>query len=517
MPWATVRRLALAGGLFPPSSETIDRAGLAGLLRRAAARADLEPRDRRELAALLAWLEPRPDAATREGAAAGRAGGCGGWRTGTRLRLDARGLGDAVAGEAGLGLPAGMSLAVEPHLEAWRGPLWLAVTPRLAGRVLAGGDRPPDALLYPDWPVATGLPVVGGVRRGEAAWRLRWPLAVAGLRLGSWSLSAGLAPRREGPGLGDALVLDRQAPSFPAATLRRTEPFRWRGLLGPLSPSALLVRAGLVSERRITFETDAEPPRSRRDRPWFLQWLLGWEPASWLRTTFVHAAMATSRAGTLWPDLLQVGFPLLSATWNETTRGPVTDRIFAVQLEARWRDAPWPLLPARAGRAWWEYAGEDFLPDERLGFLPQLSAPASVAGVELLGRRWDLAVQYAELEHPTVLWYAHAELGDGWTQRGWPLGDRLGGGGESVSALVRWRPGRAGWQAELSGARAGWGPAATLPGEARRWRGRLAVGRPAARLAWELSVEIVREWARGTDGPRRERTWPAAGLLLQLR
>mgnify|MGYP000703531598 CR=1 FL=1 len=44
-----------------------------------------------------------------------------------------------------------------------------------------------------------------------------------------------------------------------------------------------------------------------------------------------------------------------------------------------------PLLPAAAGRVYWEYGGEDFLPDERLGLWPKVAAPASVIGAELVG------------------------------------------------------------------------------------------------------------------------------------
>ena len=72
--------------------------------------------------------------------------------------------------------------------------------------------------------------------------------------------------------------------------------------------------------------------------------------------------MATPREGTLWGDILQINFPIQGTTWSETTHGPVTDRIFSAQFEGRWRHAPWPLLPAAAGRLYWDYAGTDFLP-----------------------------------------------------------------------------------------------------------------------------------------------------------
>jgi hypothetical protein len=232
----------------------------------------------------------------------------------------------------------------------------------------------------------------------------------------------------------------------------------------------------------------------------FQQWLFTWSHTPWLRTTVTHAVMAAARGGrTLWPDLMQVNFPLLDATWSEVEHGPVTDRIFSLAFEARFRQAPWPLLP-RAGRVWWEYGGEDYRPHDFLPLVPAIAAPASLAGIELVDRRWDVGAQYLETRHPRVLWYSNTGFVDGYTHRGVLLGHPLGGAVEAWTAVVRWRPGRGDDEWELRGRTSSWQVDRSLPARARReevsfgWRADAAAhgGR------WQVSCGWVREQS-GTD------------------
>ena len=251
----------------------------------------------------------------------------------------------------------------------------------------------------------------------------------------------------------------------------------------------------MTSEQTVSYHAPGGRA-SHRAHPLLMQWLATWNHTTWWRTTVTHAVMAAPRDGhALWPDLLQANFPLLDATWNEVDYGPVTDRIVSLIMEVRFREAPWPLLPSAAGRLYWEYGGEDFLPHDALPVIPEISAPATLAGVELLGQRWDLAAEYLETRHPRVLWYSNSGYAQGFTHRGTVLGHPLGGAAEAWTALVRWRPasGTAEWQ--LRGRTAAWAMAGRLPQEARRQEITLTWRRLAGRGAWSLGAGWIGEEA----------------------
>ncbi len=496
--WFTLRRLTLQAGLFLPPYRPLSRAELQRLLITVAqddSRALADPRERYELQALLRTLgtlsaaresgQRFGDADLSAGASAAAAGGT---HLGVRAVLAYADFGEVHWGEAGYDEPAGSSARLELPLEVWWRRWWLSVTPRFQGRITAPGRQPPAGLLYPGWNRATGRLAVGEARRDQGAWRLDWPQAVAGVQLGRWSLSAGWAARRTGPGASGLLVLADTAPSFPAVTARRTAAFAWHGFLRHVAPEQLLLRCGRLSTQTVAYE-DGLTSVSREAEPWFFQWLITFRHTSWLRTTITHGALAISRSGTLWPDILQINFPLLTATWAETDRGPVTDRIFALQFEARFRNAPWPLLPAAAGRLYWEYAGEDFRPNDQLKFLPEIAAPASVAGVELVSPRWDLACEYADLVHPEVLWYSHGNFREGYSHRGRLLGHPLGGSGRSLQLWLRWRPAWTRWELQLGTARRTWGREGQTPGRAEQDALSVALRRWTAAGRWELALQ----------------------------
>jgi hypothetical protein len=421
------------------------------------------------------------------GASADASSPTGGVRLGLGSELDYAEYGDVRQDGAGLAVSTGWSLQVETGLTVWQGRWWFSVTPRLSGRLDDSGRLPPQALLYQDWNRATGRLAVGDARLDRPTWRVDWPRAVAGVQLGRWSLTVGVDRRWLGPGVSGGLELSRTAVGFPAVTLRRTASFGWRGFMRHVAPVNLLLRVGSLSAQDIVFFDGAERV-SRHERPWFFQWLLTFRHTSWLRTTVVSSAVAVARQGSLWPDLLQINFPLLSATPAEVERGPVTDRIFALQFEARFRNAPWPLLPAAAGRLYWEYGGEDFIPMDELDFLPRISAPASVAGVELVSPRWDLAAEYVVLDHPTVLWYSHSNFRDGYSQQGRVLGHPLGGSGRSIRGGLCWRPRGTTWQIGLGADYGTWGRKGMTPGQAERTTLQLTLGKPGGLTRWHLGA-----------------------------
>lgn len=484
LPWDSLRRLCLMAGLQPPADQPLSRRELAALLDAIAAAGV-------ELSATDAFAARRGDAESV-------------LLTGGRLVAGYTDRGRLQPDQAGLAWAPGWNFAAEAGAQTARGPWWAAVTLRVrahpgwgAGPMPVVGDEP-SPLDRPGWDPATGPAQQRHAQRLGEGTDLDLVRAVVGREAGGWSLALGWDPRRHGPGLGEALLVDRQAPPFAALTVRRTRPWCWPGLLRPLGPQSLLARVGRLSERPVgsaRASTGARP-----DHPWFFQWLVRWRLTDWARLGFTHVALAAPRSGTLWPDVLRINFPPPGVTWDEADAGPYTDRLFAAQLELRWRDAPWRWLPAAGGRAWWEYAGEDFLPRGPWGLLPEIAAPASVAGVELVGPRWDLAVEYAETLHPLVLWYSNSSFPSGYEHEGWLLGSALGGAAERISGLVRWRGGDA-LEVELGLARTEWGAEGHAPGLARERNVWLAVaplggGVPGpwrARLDWRRSEELASE------------------------
>jgi len=493
VPWHTLRRLALLGGEFVAPYRPVSAGEISRTLRRARENGGpglILPAQRRQMAWLL-WRHGL-------GGAAGRWDSCP-CRTpwvhvaaGGRLALGGLPPGDLVPGEAGLAA-RGLHLAIEPELTVWSGPVWGAATVRLAGPITTDGPTVPAAVLYPGWPVPTNRPAAGAARRDEA-WYVQLPRGVVGVALGSWSLSAGSFPAAVGPGLeGGGLSLGAQAESLPQVVLRRNRPFTWSGFMGALDPDHLLLRAGVSSEQTLRYQTPSGL-ETRRAHPAFFQWLITWNHTSWWRTTVTHAVMAAPREGeSLWGDLLQVNFPLLDATWNELDYGPVTDRIFTLGMEARFREAPWPLLPSAAGRIWWEYGGEDYRPNDRLSFLPEISAPASLAGVELVDRRWDLAAEYLQTHHPGVLWYSNSGFAEGYANDGVVLGHPLGGGVKAWTGLLRLRSGSGVHEWELRGQVADWRVPRSENLTARRRELGLAWRRLVGGGAWSVRAGWVEE------------------------
>jgi len=398
-----------------------------------------------------------------------------------------------VEGEAGLAASPGLTLDIGPEVTAAGGRWWAAVAPRLVGRAIVGGRVPAQALLYRAWPDATTLPAMGEARAADPAWVIGVPRVVVGVRLGGWAVSAGWAPYSVGPGLCGGLTASMTAPSYPALTVRRVRPFAWSGFLEPIAPSHLLARVGTTSRQTVAFDDPAGRQRSI-ERPLLLQWLVGWNHSSWWRSTLTQTALAAPRGeGSVWLDLPVVAFPWAGTTWTEMERGPVTDRILSFATEVRFRDAPWPLLPSRAGRVWMEYAGEDAIAEG----IPELSAPGTVLGWELVDDRGDLAFEFRETRHPKVLWYAHSGLTEGFSHDGWVLGLPTGGAAQTWHGVARWRPGGSmtdEWT--LDARRMAWADIAALPGTATR--ASVTVGWRRDRLQAEISG--VREEVRARGG-----------------
>ena len=540
VPWSTVRRLALEAGLFPPAYRPVSAGELADLLTEvldeAVSGGAAALRNEEELARLQWWL----DRYRRDGG--GHTwDGCDCKVHPPRLRVSGRAaagftdLGSTFDQEAGLAWSPGWNATFEPVLDFAAGPWWISATGRFTGQVATGGvdfsgpgaDQSP--LTWPDWSIPTGKSQVRDARLQGGRWTLDAPRLVAGVNWGRWSLSAGWAPRRTGPGLTGALALDQSGVSFPAVTARRMKPFVWgSGFLNFFAPDELLLTTGRLSEQLVRYQDAEEAIHEKTAHPWFFQWLVGWRVTSWFRAAFTHTAMAVPREGTLWGDILQINFPIKGTTWSETTHGPVTDRIFSAQFEARWRHAPWPVLPSAAGRLFWDYAGTDYLPSGPGGLVPRISVPASVIGVELVDPVWDLGLEYAELVHENVLWYSNSGFPEGYSHDGWLLGHALGGSGESFTGLVRIRPRGWGLEPGLRVRHATWGMEHLTPGTGEMTTmalsvknlpsgppgGPLTEGPPPSPLLWEIILEWNHEEAdpaafteNPTGGSRVEKDW----------
>jgi Capsule assembly protein Wzi len=499
VPWSSITRLALEGGAFPPAYRPVTEGELAKLLTFAGERVD--DRD----SARLLWLLNRyqnPDEKNL--------------RLGGRVVGGFSELGDALATEGGLDFAAGHNVFFEPSVEFATGDFWAAVDFRLGGRWASGGidfSGPNDAsdpVTWPGWPLPTGRATVRDARLKNGAWTGQLSRALVGLKLGNWALSAGWDHRRTGPGLTGNLNLDYGGRPFPAVTARRTDSFHWSGIFTHLAPDQMLLRTGLLSEQTISFHSE-DDHFTKDANPWFFQWLVGWNVTSWFRAHFTHSVMAASREGTLWPHLFQINFPVLSTTWEEMEEGAVTDRIFAAQFEFRWRDAPWPWLPSDAGRLFWDYGGTDFLPWRHWEAIPQISVPASIVGFELLSPGWDLGFEYAELQHPNVMWYSNSGYREGYTHERWLLGHPLGGSGESFTGLVRVRPADRELQIGLQGTVANWGMSGLTPGTGDRQSLALTLGRTPKHGSAPVLWEITAEWNREKADPEAFLNAPTPG------
>ncbi|MBD3220885.1 hypothetical protein GF314_06545 [bacterium] len=504
--WSTLRRLALLGGEFLPPYRPVSDGEISAIVRCVERRGGpglVRAGTRRQLAALLArhgtarapWTAETCSCRTPQ------------WRFAAEGRASLRhlGPGEVVPGEAGL-IGRGTLAVIEPDLSAWSGPLWLAATTRLEWPLADPDGTVPAALTYTGWPVPTGRPAAGTARTTPPVTRLAVPRAALGLRSGGWAVTVGLFPATVGSGLeGGGLTLADHAPSLPQLVVRRHRPLRWSSFLAPLAPAHVLVRTAAASRQEVRYESPAGR-QTHTARPLFLQWLLTWNHTSWWRTSVIGTALAAPRRGeSLWPDLLQVAFPLLDATWNEVDYGPVTDRLVSLLMEARWRDAPWPLLPAGAGRVWWEYGGEDFRPHGALPLVPEISAPASLVGLELVDARWDLGVEYLDTRHPGVLWYGNSGFPAGYAHDGVLLGHELGGGVRAWTGVVRWRTASGATEWVLRGRTARWADSSQLDATARRRE----VGLEVRRLlgAGRLRVGVARVDER--TGGREDRWWQA--------
>jgi hypothetical protein len=486
--WAALRRLALLDGVFIAPYQPIS----AGEIRRLAGGA------RNDAKGLWSWDSCSCAAVPLHA------------HVGGRLALHELGPGGQITGEAGL-RGRGLLLALEPDLTLAGGVFWVAISPRLTGPLATNRSALPAALTYQDWPPPAGPYAAGLARREDPPWQLTLPRAVIGASLGRWAITAGVFPAVVGIGLdGDGLTLTSHAASLPQLVARRTSPFAWSGVLRPLAPSHLLVRAGWTSAQTVQYR-DEWGRHERCATPLFCQWLLAWNHTSWWRTTVAHAALAAPRTGeSLWADLLQINFPRLGTTWNEVERGPITDRLFSLGMEWRFRTAPWPVLPSAAGRLWWEYGGEDFRPHDTLPLLPEIAAPASLAGVELLDEYWDVGLQYLQTWHSSVLWYSNQGFTEAYTNDHVVLGHPLGGGAKAWTAVVRVRTGQARTEWELRTRLARWERTRGLPvsAELREWTLSWRHAAAPARSGWQLRAG----WTRETTGLARA-DWLVAQIV----
>ncbi|MCP4291888.1 MAG: capsule assembly Wzi family protein [bacterium] len=498
VPWHVVRSLALQAGKFPPLYQPISEQELAEIWP------ERYMNDRRGLSWQTLSCKENPVI----------------FRVRGRTQLGYLELGDVTIGESGLGWAAGYNASFEPSFDVNSGRWYFAATARLQGRWAAGGKhfQPGEVWTYPGWHPSSSNFQVGLARTRTDRWLFDFPQFIAGCKLGDWNLTAGWMPSKTGAGVSGALDLDYNSPSFPSLVIRRNRPFQWGGFMKPLAPSNFLLRTGILSKRQVLFK-DEWGIQKKNDNPWFFQWLVAWDVTSWFRTTVTHSTMASAREGTLWPDLLQINFPIIGTTWREADSGPVTDRIFSAQFEFRWQNAPWPVIPARSGRLYWQYAGTDFLPSGPAGVVPELSLPASVAGVEFFSPGWDLTFEYFGSYHPEALWYSNGGYPEGYTENEWILGHFMGGGAKGGLALVRVRPNQ--WDLEF-GVKAtytNWQHEKYLPGEANRLIVELTCGAdPQTRTqssVWTGSLQWVHEEYFGDYAEEQKIDWIKAGLKLE--
>ena len=274
--------------------------------------------------------------------------------------------------------------------------------------------------------VAAGEGPVESVETGDASVVLGESFLTGGIGVvRAWVGRRGVSMGSTGRGgivLGDAVAFDGGGIETPAG-------FRLPGFLGGLG------------EVRVA-QTVARMRRSGDvRRPWFIATRLSFAPSSRLAVGLSRAALFGGEGN----EPVNARRVLLMLVGLTDVGGKDSD--FENQVASA--DVYWR-VPARFPLAAYAEYGTD---DAGRAFL---EVPALIVGLEAsprAGSRWSATFEHVRFEprggttYPK--WYRHGALGEGWTDRGEPLGWPLGGHGRETSLALRIDAPDRGWLATL--------------------------------------------------------------------
>lgn len=261
------------------------------------------------------------------------------------------------------------------------------------------------------WLSASALPrwTESGVAAGEAYVAAR----AGGVEawLGRRALALGPAPGG-GVVLSDAAAFDGGAVAPSGEGLRLPGPLR---VLGPMRPVLLLARMERSGDVR---------------RPWFTGMRVGFAPSSSFSFGFNRAALFGG-AGNEPVTARRILLMMIGLTDTDGKDSDFENQVASMDAALRVSPAGVPLLL----HAEWGF--------DDMGF-GWTNVPGVVAGIEAAALPGAPGVSVG-LEHAWFAghccgnppWYRHGALGEGWTDRGVPLGHPLGGHGRETALSLR--------------------------------------------------------------------------------
>ncbi|PIX16808.1 hypothetical protein CO110_08475 [Candidatus Desantisbacteria bacterium CG_4_9_14_3_um_filter_40_11] len=228
------------------------------------------------------------------------------------------------------------------------------------------------------------------------------------------SLQAGRIPHWWGPGQNGAWLLTTNAPTFDQLriTNRQAQDLPW---LGRLKYNFLL---GRLSSQRINYNG-----KEKEEKPELIGLRFDCTHNKHMELGIGEVCMLSGRDDRLGlKDYFQAIFPSSNATIDETTHGPITNRIASLDVTFK---IPTNYRLLKGAEVYWEYGGEDCNPN-RFG-MQFLSAPSNLFGLYLDTGTTDMRLEYAEDEDDKVVWYTHHNFTDGYRHKGLIPGHHMNG------------------------------------------------------------------------------------------
>ncbi|MDI6782121.1 MAG: capsule assembly Wzi family protein [bacterium] len=239
------------------------------------------------------------------------------------------------------------------------------------------------------------------------------------LEVSKWNttIQAGRIPHWWGPGHSGAWLLTTNAQPFDQIRIANKQAV----LLPYLGSSKLEFILGKLSKQTIRYNNNGVFV-TKTEKPRLIGLRFDCSPNRYMEFGAGETCMLSGRDGLKIKDYWQAMFPGNNATIQETTNGPITNRIASIDATFRI-----PINHPRLKNAaiYWEYGGEDCNPTS-LGF-NFLSAPANLFGLYLDTGKTDMRVEYAEDEDDLVTWYTHGQFKEGYRHNGNILGHHMNG------------------------------------------------------------------------------------------
>lgn len=231
------------------------------------------------------------------------------------------------------------------------------------------------------------------------------------------TIQAGRIPHWWGPGHSGAWLLTTNAQTFDQIRVANKQAV----LLPWLGRSKFEFILGKLSKQTISYKNNGVDTQ-KVENPQLIGLRFDCSPNKYMEFGVGETCMLSGRERLKIKDYLQAMFPGGDATTQETTHGPITNRIASIDTTFR---IPTNYRWLKGTEIYWEYGGED-CNSNSLGF-QFLSAPANLFGIYLDTGTADLRIEYTEDEDDCVIWYTHGNFAEGYRHKGEILGHHMNG------------------------------------------------------------------------------------------